>query len=95
MNKNDVIKNVSDLKAQLVSAGKSAQEATNYIYTMLSLTNKKDMTTTAMGSNSFTSIYDQLSAAKYSVKNVGKAFTNNTDKKELAQYMKDLGQEIK
>ena len=84
MNKNDVVKNVSDLKAQLVSAGKSAQEATNYIYTMLSLTNKKDMTTSAMGSNNFTSIYDQLSAAKYSVKNVGKAFTSNTDKKELA-----------
>ena len=79
----DVVKNVADIKAQMVAGGVSAQEATNKIYAMLSVSKKANFANTALGSGEFKGIYDQRTAAKYSVSTTAKALSNKTDAKEL------------
>ena len=83
MSKEDVVKNAADLKAQMIAGGVSAEQATNKIYGLLSLSNKSGLSAKALGSGDFRSIYDQKTAAQYSATSAGRAFKTKMDKKEL------------
>ena len=80
----------ANLKAQFVSAGMSAQDATNKIYAIIEASNKAGAGLGAITSSGFTSIIDKGSAASAIVKNLidslgdienidPKAFASNID----------------
>ena len=60
------------LKAQFITAGMSAEDATKKIYTLISLSNKADVAGRTISSSGFRSISDPTSAAVASVKQINK-----------------------
>lgn len=85
-----VMEIATNLKAQFVAAGMSAQDATNKIYSIISASDKADMAFNAISSKGFREILDSTTAAESMitklVKNMdnlsgddlGKAFSNVT-----------------
>jgi len=83
----------TNLKAQFIAAGISAQEATNKIYAIISASDKADMAFNAISSKGFREITDSASAAIAMVKTLNKNMYDpasagyDTD----VLYGKDLG----
>jgi len=80
----------SNLKAQMVSSGKSVEESTNLIYALIEASNKAGMGVSAISSKAFSGITDKGTAATFVIKNLAKniqdvasidpsAFASNVD----------------
>jgi TP901 family phage tail tape measure protein len=65
----------SNLKAQMVSAGKSTEEATNLIYALIESSNKAGRGVSTITDKAFMAIADKGAAADYIIKNL----SNNID----------------
>ncbi len=66
-----VLEIATNLKAQFVAAGMSAQEATNKIYAIISASDKADMAFSAISSAGFRGITDEASAANAMITKLG------------------------
>jgi TP901 family phage tail tape measure protein len=64
----------SNVKAQMVSAGKSVQEANNLIYALIESSNKAGMGVAALTDKAFNAIQDKGSAAAFVVKTLAENF---------------------
>ena len=88
-----VIEIATNLKAQFIASGVSAQDATNKIYSIISASDKADMAFNAISSKGFREITDSASAAAAMIKTLNKnmydvnAAAYDTD----VLYGKDLG----
>jgi hypothetical protein len=80
----------ANLKAQMISSGKSVEDATNLIYALIESSNKAGMGVGAISSKMFSGITDQGSSAAFILKNLAKniqdvssidasAFASNVD----------------
>ena len=80
----------NNLKAQMISSGKTVEEATNLIYALIEASNKAGMGVSAISSKAFTGITDKGTAAAFVMKNLAKnidqvtsidasAFASNVD----------------
>ena len=67
-----VIEIATNMKAQFVAAGMSAQDATNKIYAIISASDKADMAFNAISSAGFRNILDSTTAANEMVTKLGK-----------------------
>jgi len=81
-----VLEIATNLKAQFIAAGMSAQDATNEIYSVISASDKADMAFNAISSKGFREIIDATTAADSMIVKLGKNM--NTLSAE------DLGQSI-
>ena len=63
----------SNLKAQMISSGKSVEEATNLIYALIESSEKAGQGVRAISDSIFTKITDQGSAASFVMKNFAKS----------------------
>jgi TP901 family phage tail tape measure protein len=66
----------TNLKAQFIAAGVSAQDATNKIYAIISASDKADMAFNAISSKGFREITDSASAADAMIKTLNKNMQN-------------------
>jgi TP901 family phage tail tape measure protein len=64
----EVLAKAEQMKAQFVAGGMSAQEATDFIYTLIKASNDANMALTAISNKGFKGISDSSSAAASSVK---------------------------
>lgn len=64
----------SNVKAQMVSAGKSVQEANNLIYALIESSNKAGMGVKALTDKAFNAIQDKSSAAAFIIKTLADNF---------------------
>jgi hypothetical protein len=64
----EVLDKAEQIKAQFVAGGMSAQEATDFIYTLIKASNDSTMALTAISNKGFKSITDGATAAKSTVK---------------------------
>jgi hypothetical protein len=69
----------NNLKAQMVSSGKSVEDATNLIYALIEASNKAGQGVGAISNKMFSSITDQGQAADYILKNLAKNIKNISD----------------
>jgi TP901 family phage tail tape measure protein len=80
----------SNLKAQMISSGKTVEEATNLIYALIEASNKAGQGVSAISSKAFAGITNQGAAADFVIKNLAKniddlanidasAFASNVD----------------
>ena len=86
----EVVAKASQLKAQFVAGGMSAQEATNLIYTLITQSNDANLAIKAIASQGFRSIKDEASAAASSVK----VFTDLLSKGNTDQIAASLDQVV-
>jgi len=88
-----VIEIATNLKAQFIAAGVSAQDATNKIYSIISASDKADMAFNAISSKGFREITDSATAAAAMIKTLNKnMYDANTAAYDLdVLYGKDLG----
>jgi TP901 family phage tail tape measure protein len=66
----------TNLKAQFIAAGVSAQDATNRIYSIISASDKADMAFNAISSKGFREITDSVTAADAMIKTLNKNMQN-------------------
>jgi len=69
----------SNLKAQMVSSGKTVEEATNLIYALIEASNKAGMGVSAISNKAFTGITDKGSAAAFVLKNLAQNIKDVTE----------------
>jgi TP901 family phage tail tape measure protein len=81
----------TNLKAQFIAAGNTAEEATNKIYAIISASDKADMAFSAISSKGFREIIDAASAADAMVLKLAKSMDTSGG---LGLYGKDLGNAI-
>jgi hypothetical protein len=84
MDRSDVVANAAALKAQFVAGGKSAEEASKMIFSIISVSNKAGMAVKAISSQAFVDIKDKATAATSSIIAFNNAMKVGADKKELA-----------
>jgi len=76
----EVVTKAEQLKAQFIAGGMSAQDATNFIYTLIKASNDAVLALSAIGSEGFKSITDSATAANSAVKTFLNLLSeNNTD----------------
>ena len=66
----------ANLKAQMISSGKSVEDSTNLIYALIEASNKAGMGVSAVSSKLFSGITDQGQAAEYILSNLAKNIQN-------------------
>ncbi len=66
----------TNLKAQMISSGKTVEESTNLIYALIEASNKAGMGVSAISNKLFSGITDQGSAAEYVLSNLAKNIDN-------------------
>ena len=88
-----VIEIATNLKAQFIASGVSAQDATNKIYSIISASDKADMAFNAISSKGFREITDSATAAAAMIKTLNKnMYDANSAAYDLdVLYGKDLG----
>lgn len=86
----EIVAKASQLKAQFVAGGMSAQEATNLIYTLISQSNDANLAIKAIASDGFRKIKDEATAAAASVK----TFTDLVSKGNTDQIAAGLDQVV-
>ena len=84
--KDNVLKLATSLKQQYVSAGMSAQEATNKVYVLMQASKQGMYAIDAISSKSFKSIQDKSTAADYAIRLVATAFkSGETNAQEMSR----------
>jgi TP901 family phage tail tape measure protein len=86
-----VVEIATNLKAQFVAAGMSAQDATNKIYSIISASDKAGMAFNAISSKGFREITDTATAADAMVRSLTKSMQTYLDQ---GLYGDDLGKAI-
>ena len=82
----------TNLKAQFIAAGVSAQDATNRIYSIISASDKADMAFNAISSKGFREITDSVTAADAMIKTLNKNMQNSAGAYDPdVLFGKDLG----
>jgi len=69
----------ANLKAQMISSGKSVEDATNLIYALIESSNKAGMGVGAISSKMFSGIVDQGSSASFILKNLAQNIKDVSD----------------
>ena len=69
----------TNLKAQMIAAGKSVQDANNLIYALIESSNKAGMGVSALTNKAFTAIQDKGTAAAFTIKTLANNFDKVTE----------------
>jgi hypothetical protein len=79
----------ANLKAQMISSGKTVEEATNLIYALIESSNKAGMSIGAITGEAFKGITDKSTAAGFIVKNLAVSFDkiNDIDAEAFASHL--------
>jgi TP901 family phage tail tape measure protein len=78
------------LKAQFISAGKSADEATKMVYALVAASNKSGMAGSAIGSKSFAGVTDAQTASVQTVKTFAESTKLSNGKAQTQAFMTAL-----